>query len=980
MSFAGTPLGQGRRLDHHTFLNKTHLAKVHNNPTARTVNPPASPPRSTTTTSYAYGAPTAGSKSPTKPTSSASTVDIADDETALVRYARLKRERSLQQSQATLAPETWSVKDTSVNIASAFNQAASTLHEMHSSNPNNAWASGSQTNLNVPRSTSVDYEKETHSTSSRRLAPPPNRLSQRNTRRTLSKQDSNMTHVSDSEGEDNQESQERDHSARGKSPFEQVVDVSKRALTSATSFYMRPRSTEPADISTANTTTNGRDSSYDYASEEQEYQETMRQNLAREQQEQSASKRPAPSHKRNRMSTDNKAYQPSQSDMEGDSDDVSDDGRKRRRKIKKRDLGGGPLTTLPVAGYDKRRKKKRGSKTNIDGEEDDSSSESEQRSSAQRASVTRSVPPPSRSSIPRGSVPPHSDDPTDLEVGLDSIPEMDEPPAVDGFSNTSDMPSRSFSVGGLLGLAVNRILRFLLGIFAWGIRIIALLSLILGRIFGSIFDIIFMRPASFFSRIKAGPFVTLARYLFVAASLYALWYQFYDPILQVLPIRSPQRQYYAPDTPITNLDELSARLQNIEAALSGLSLDQQRARAQQDLEARAHGDVVSRIFALEARIRDEAKRISDTETHLKSSSSQGLVDLRREIEVLHSQLSAVERLPRETVISPPSPANDEEARAKLKILEERLGSIEDGVKDTLEQTKNAARAPVNVPAGPAWWSKLASTVGTGAGLTIKSTDGSDVTSLISQLVDSAIARYGTQDIISRPDFALHSGGARPIPHLTSGTLELRPSTLRGQILGLITGHGYEVGRSPITALHQDLHSGNCWPLAGPHGQLGVMLAFPAIISDITIDHVAKEVAFDLSTAPKDMEVWGQVEGKDNLAKVAAWRAEQAARREAANEAGEAVSEADLEDDYPATLPHDVSFIRLASFTYDIHAPSNIQTFPVRQEVRDLSLDFGIVALVIKNNWGKDGYTCLYRFRVHGERPGGGSLPFPTENS
>lgn len=987
MSFSGTPLGQGRRLDHHTFLNKTNLTTIHNNPSARTANPPTSPQRSTTT-SYAYGAPTAGSKSPAKPTSSTSTADVADDETALVRYARLKRERSLQQSKPPLNPETWNVKDTSVNIASAFYQAASTSHEMHPSNPNNAWASGSQTNLNVPRSTSVDYEKETHSTSSRRLAPPPNRLSQRNTRKPLSKQDSTMTHVSDSEAEDNQESQEHDRSARGKSPFDQVVDISKRALTSATSFYMRPRSTEPADMSAANTTTNGRDSSYDYASEELEYQEMMRQKeAAAVQQDQSASRKAGPMHKRNRMSMDNKAYRPSQSDIEGESDDLSDDGRKRRRKIKKKDLGGGPLTTLPVAGYDKRRKKKRGSKTNaVEGEEeDDSSSGSEQRSSAHRASargsvIRTSIPPPSRSSIPRTSVPPQSDDPTDLEVGLDSIPEMDEPPAVDGFSNTSDMPSRSFSIGGVLGMAVNRTVRLLLGIFAWSIRILTLLGLILGRILGSIFDIIFMRPAAFVSSIKTGPFITLAKYLFLAAAFYAAWHQLHDPILQMLPIRSPQRQYYAPDTPISNLDELSVRLQNIEAALSGLSLDQQRARAQQDLEARAHGDVVTRIFALEARIRDEAKRVSDTEAHLKSSSSQGIVDLRREIQVLHSQLSAVESAPRETVISAPPSTSDEEARAKLRILEERLGGVEGGVKDALEQAKNAAQAPVNLPSGPAWWSKLASTVGTGAGLTIKSTDGSDVTSLISQLVDSAIARYGTQDIISRPDFALHSGGARPIPHLTSSTLELRPSTLQKQILGLITGHGYEVGRSPITALHQDLHSGNCWPMTGSYGQLGVMLAFPAVISDITIDHVAKEVAFDLSTAPKDMEVWGQVEGEDNLAKVAAWRAEQAARREAAREAGEAYSEADVEDDYAPTLPRDVPFIRLASFTYDIHAPSNIQTFPVRQEVRDLDLDFGIVALVIKDNWGKEGYTCLYRFRVHGVRPGGSALPFPVENS
>jgi SUN domain-containing protein 1/2 len=169
-------------------------------------------------------------------------------------------------------------------------------------------------------------------------------------------------------------------------------------------------------------------------------------------------------------------------------------------------------------------------------------------------------------------------------------------------------------------------------------------------------------------------------------------------------------------------------------------------------------------------------------------------------------------------------------------------------------------------------------------------------------------------------------------------------------------------------------------MTGSYGQLGVMLALPAIISDITIDHVAKEVAFDLSTAPREMEVWGQVEGKENLEKVAAWQAEQAMRRQAAEEVGETISEADAEDVHPPTLPKDVSFIRLASFTYDIHAHTNIQTFPVRQEIRDLDLDFGIVALVIKNNWGKDGYTCLYRFRVHGESPGGVSLPFPPDNS
>jgi SUN domain-containing protein 1/2 len=495
---------------------------------------------------------------------------------------------------------------------------------------------------------------------------------------------------------------------------------------------------------------------------------------------------------------------------------------------------------------------------------------------------------------------------------------------------------------------------------------------------GSIVDIIFMRPVAFFSNVQSGPFITLGKYLCLAVAIYAPYY-FQDPILQMLPARLPQRPFYAHNAPITNFDELSARLQNIESALSGLSLDQQRSRAQLDLETRAQSDVVNRIFALEARIRDEARRVSDTEVHLKTSSSQGFSDLRREIQALQSQLSAVESAPRETMtVVPLPPTNDEKAWTKLRILEERLGGVESGVKDALEQARSVASVP---SAAHAWWSRLASTVGTGAGLTIKSTDGSDVTSLMSQLVDS-IVRYGTQDIVSRPDFALHSAGARPIPHLTSRTVEWRPSTLQGQVLGLITGHGYEVGRSPVTALHQDLHSGNCWPMSGTYGQLGVMLALPAVISDITIDHVAKEVAFDLSTAPRDMEVWGQVEGVENVENVAKWRAEQVARRQAAEEAGEPISEADVEDVYPSTLTKDVPFVRLASFTYDIQAPSNVQTFPVRQEVKDLELDFGIVVLVVKNNWGRDSYTCLYRFRVHGQRPGSlsASAPFPLENS
>jgi len=385
MSFSGTPLGQGRRLDHNTFLGK---------PPSTGNNPPS--PHHPIPTSYAYGcvlsvyslitsllisnlrAPTLGSRSPPKPSSpirerTNSNIDHENDqnEPALTRYARLK-----QRDQASLTarpggpktitspphPEKWSVKDTSVNIATAFQQAVNDMHP--TSNPNNSWASGSRPNPNVPRSTSVEYEKETQSTITRRLAAPPNRLAvPRATaaRKPLSKTTS-VRHVPDSEGEEEHAGQ----NGRGKSPFETVVDITKRAFAPA-AFYLRQRSQEPGEQSVEHPPTNGKDPSYDYSAEEREFQAAQNQSNSR--------RINNTAHRRGRMSADNKAYKPSASDLDVSDEDVSDDGKRRRRKKKKEPVGG-PLTTLPVFGPDKRKKKRaRGSKGNAEEAEYEESDE-----------------------------------------------------------------------------------------------------------------------------------------------------------------------------------------------------------------------------------------------------------------------------------------------------------------------------------------------------------------------------------------------------------------------------------------------------------------------------------------------------------------------------------------------------------------------------------------------------------------------------
>lgn len=228
-------------------------------------------------------------------------------------------------------------------------------------NPNNSWASGStRAAAHVPRSTSVEYESQSQSTNSRRLAAPPSRNQPRPTSSARAKPLSKTKSVSQVLGSEGEDEPRPELNGREKSPFEQVIGAAKRAIINApaaATYYVRQRSREPDEPVAVN-------GSYDYSAEERDIQ--------------AQSKRSSASHKRNRMSTDNKAYKPSTSDLdESDEDFIDEDGKKRRRKKKKKDATGGPLTTLPVAGYDKRKKKpKRGSKGNAAEVEEGSDSDS----------------------------------------------------------------------------------------------------------------------------------------------------------------------------------------------------------------------------------------------------------------------------------------------------------------------------------------------------------------------------------------------------------------------------------------------------------------------------------------------------------------------------------------------------------------------------------------------------------------------------
>lgn len=119
-----------------------------------------------------------------------------------------------------------------------------------------------------------------------------------------------------------------------------------------------------------------------------------------------------------------------------------------------------------------------------------------------------------------------------------------------------------------------------------------------------------------------------------------------------------------------------------------------------------------------------------------------------------------------------------------------------------------------------------------------------------------------------------------------------------------------------------MYPGNCWAFRGSQGYLVVRLSMKIQPSAFTLEHIPKTLSptGNITSAPKDFAVYG------------------------------------LEDEYQEEGQ------LLGRFTYDQEGES-LQMFHVLKRPESA---FQIVELRIFSNWGHPEYTCLYRFRVHGE--------------
>ena len=165
-------------------------------------------------------------------------------------------------------------------------------------------------------------------------------------------------------------------------------------------------------------------------------------------------------------------------------------------------------------------------------------------------------------------------------------------------------------------------------------------------------------------------------------------------------------------------------------------------------------------------------------------------------------------------------------------------------------------------------------------------------------------------------------------------------------------------QSPDLALSSSLEHGQCWMLPQATGHIAVSLRYPIIITHITLDHPLVSVTSQLADAPRQVVLWGLIEGSDSLKR---YHSHPHLRGLSYSQPTPTVVER------VKSMDDTAMFIELGHFHFNYRdgiSESRQQTFPIHEDVVAARLDFGVVLLEIKGNWGSD-TTCVYSFQVHG---------------
>lgn len=226
-----------------------------------------------------------------------------------------------------------------------------------------------------------------------------------------------------------------------------------------------------------------------------------------------------------------------------------------------------------------------------------------------------------------------------------------------------------------------------------------------------------------------------------------------------------------------------------------------------------------------------------------------------------------------------------------------------------------------------------------------------------QELEEVLQRHLYLDGTGTLDRASLAAGGRIIPELTSSTYTFntrrtpwynpwirRPSS---------SSHPLPLPEYAITP-HTRL--GECWPMDGRNGTLGLALQRAEPITAFTIDHIPFRMTPDPETAPRHGELWALIREPAVLTRVIA----------SGLEVIKGSKLVKALDHYQDSTYKRSDFLRIGTFVFDVREGLPFRTFGVHEEVQRMELAFREMVLVVNDNWGSSSYTCLYRVRVHSE--------------
>ncbi|KAK6112411.1 Sad1 / UNC-like C-terminal family protein [Brugia pahangi] len=189
--------------------------------------------------------------------------------------------------------------------------------------------------------------------------------------------------------------------------------------------------------------------------------------------------------------------------------------------------------------------------------------------------------------------------------------------------------------------------------------------------------------------------------------------------------------------------------------------------------------------------------------------------------------------------------------------------------------------------------------------------------IIKKMITDALDTYDA-DKTGKVDYALESSGASVVS--TRCTKPYKENSRLESVFGIPLWYSSYSPRAVIQ--HRPLAAGECWAFRGK-GYLIIKLSHPIYVTEVSYEHLHSTLHPDgvLRSAPKLFQVYSY-EAVDDLK----------------------------------------SKSLIGQYEYDIKGRA-LQTFHAQNE---LNTPVSIVELVVQSNWDSD-YTCLYRFRVHGQK-------------